>query len=108
MLAQGLQKNSYWIVYILTLSLVALATIIFLFGTAEASRRVVTMKEMMVRQRKVEINGKLFDIEVNHTRKSITVRGYVEDWDEMDRVEKYFELKSPSDYRVTCELDFAY
>ena len=103
MLTQGTKKNVCRVLIV-----VALLSVLGNIGTAEGARRIVTMREMMVRQRKVEINGRLFDVEIDQASKKITVRGYVEDWDEMDRVEKYFELRSPSNYQVTCQLDFAY
>ena len=79
-------------------------------GNAEATRRPsnieVAMESGMIRSRKVEVSGKLFDVCINQTSKTITVKGYVEDWDEMDRVENYFRNTGPSDYQVICQLDF--
>ena len=92
--------------------LILLVAILTLFGitNAEATRRVVNMNRIMeneiMRNRKVEVGGKLFDVCINQAEKTITIKGYVDDWDEMDQVEDYFEHRGPSDYQVQCELDF--
>ena len=94
-------------------AVIAVATLsIFGTGYAEATRRAIdlddSMETRMVTSRKVEISGKLFDVCINQAEKTITVRGLVEDWDELDRVEDYFKHRGPSDYQVTCDLDFGY
>ena len=40
----------------------------------------------------VEINGKLFDIYTHMSDKIITVQGYVDNMEEIGKVEKYFKL----------------
>lgn len=92
---------------------IAVATMsVFKAGYAEASRRMIdldnAMETRMLSSRKVEISGKLFDVCINQAERTITVRGLVEDWDELDRVEDYFKNRGPSDYQVTCNLDFGY
>ena len=88
--------------------------IMSVFGTghAEASRRMIdldeTMEMRMLTSRKVEVNGKLFDVFINQAEKTISVKGFVEDWNELDRIEDYFKHRGPSDYQVTCDLDFGY
>ena len=80
-------------------------------GNAQAYKRSLnmnfSMEANMISTRKVEVFGKLFDVCINHSSKTVTVKGYVDDWDEMDRVENYFKTKSPSNYKLICELDFA-
>ena len=76
---------------------------------ANASSRInlnSAMEKGMTRNRKVEIDGKIFDVLINLNEKSITIKGYVNDWDEMDKVEKYFKHRGPSNYQLKCELDF--
>ena len=105
MLTKGLKKG-FCFVIILAITLGVLG-----IGKAEASRRPLkneVMKAGMISNRKVEIGGKLFDICVNQTERTITIKGLVEDWDEMDRIENYFKNSGPSDYQVTCQLDFGY
>jgi len=106
MSSTGLKKGSFFaIILMVTLVIVGM-------GPAEASRRAINMNSAMeagmIRNRKVEVSGKLFDVCINQTSKTITVKGYVDDWDEMDKVENYFKNTGPSDYQVICELDFAY
>jgi len=80
-------------------------------GNAQACKRSLnmnfSMESSMISTRKVEVSGKLFDVCINHSSKTITVKGYVDDWDEMERVKNYFKTKSPSNYQLICELDFA-
>ena len=80
-------------------------------GNAQAYKRSLnmnfSMEANMISSRRVEVSGKLFDVCINHSSRTITVKGYVEDWDEMDKVENYFKTKSPSNYQLICELDFA-
>ena len=80
-------------------------------GRAEALRRPVTLGEVMesdmLRTRKVEVAGKVFDICINMAEKVITVRGFVDDWDQMEQVKDYFNQRGPSDYQVICEIGFA-
>ena len=81
-------------------------------GNAEATRRAMdldyVLETTIVSKRKVEVGGRLFDVCINQTEKTITVKGYVNDWEEMDRVEGYFKHTGPSDYQVICQLDFGY
>ena len=103
MLTQGLKRNVCWVV-IVAMALIVLGNI----GTCEAARRTLDLQQKMIRQRQVEINGKLYNVIVNHTDSTMTIRGYVDDWDEMDKVEKYFRLRVPNNYQVISELDFGY
>ena len=105
MLAKGLKNRMGWAVLVVT-TVCVLGTM----GTAQASRRAMGLNDMMEKAmtRQVQINGKQYSVYIDHTSKSMVVMGYVEDWDEMDRVEKYFRLRGPADYQVNCELDFGY
>lgn len=80
-------------------------------GNAQASKRSLnmnfSMEANMISTRKVEVSGKVFEVCINHSSKTITVKGYVDDWDEMERVENYFKSKSPSNYQLICQLDLA-
>jgi hypothetical protein len=66
------------------------------------------MEESITRRWTVEINGRIFGVLINQTDKSITVQGIVEDWEEKDRVEQYFKLRAPSDYRIDYEITLVY
>ena len=81
-------------------------------GIVEATQRSSSLNELMKRslimERNVEINGKVFGVFVNHNEKSVTVRGEVEGWEERDRVEQYFRLRTPSDYHVNYDFTFGY
>jgi len=105
MLTKGLKKGFCCVV------ILAVILSVFGIGKAEASRRVLNsnaMKAGMIRTRRVELGGKFFDVSVNKTEKTITIKGLVEDWDEMDKVENYFNYTGPSDYKVISQLDFGY
>jgi hypothetical protein len=62
------------------------------------------MEKSFIRNRTVEINGRIFDVLINQAEKFITVRGIVEDWEEKDWVEQYFRLRAPSDYHLNYEI----
>jgi len=103
---KGLKK----VVCFVVIAVAALS--VFGAGYAEASRRMIdldnAMETRMLSSRKVEISGKLFDVCINQAERTITVKGLVEDWDELDSVEDYFRNRGPSDYQLTCDLDFGY
>ena len=79
---------------------------------SEATRRSLSlndfMEESFIQTRTVEINGRIFDVLINRSDKSITVRGIVEDWEEKDRVEQYFRLRAPSDFQINYEITLVY
>ena len=62
------------------------------------------MEESFTRRWTVEINGRIFDVLINQTDKSIIVRGSVQDREEQDQVEQYFRLRAPSDYRIDYDI----
>ncbi|MGA1796155.1 MAG: hypothetical protein ACMUIL_09870 [bacterium] len=78
----------------------------------EATQRSSNLNELMKGSltiaRRVEIDGKVFGVFINHAEKTVTVRGAVEGWEEKDRVEQYFRLRTPSDYHVNYDLTFGY
>ena len=105
MLSRGFKNGlGYVMLLFILFNLLAVAN-------AEATRRVVNMNRIMesemTRTRKVEVRGKLFDVCINQVEKTITIKGYVDDFDEMDEVEDYFKHRGPSDYQVRCELDLS-
>ena len=81
-----------------------------IIGTAEASRRTSNLNQViggaMVTQRNVEINGRVYNVLTDQANKTITIKGYIRDWDEEDQVKRYFELRGPSNYKVSYQLDF--
>lgn len=102
---KGLQKG-------LCIAAIVMATLGLMGrGQAEALRRPVTlgevMKSDMLRNRKIEVAEKVFNICINMSKKVITVRGFVDDWDQLEQVKDYFNQRRPSYYQVICELDFA-
>ncbi|MGA1865344.1 MAG: hypothetical protein ACMUHX_09800 [bacterium] len=56
---------------------------------------------------RTEINGKYFNVVVDRENKTVTVKGSVSDYYEMDLVKRHFDLRSPSDYRIIHRIDFA-
>ena len=105
MLSKGFKNGlGYVMLLIVLFNLLAVAN-------AEATRRAVNMNRVMesemTKTRKVEVRGKLFDVCINQAEKTITIKGYVDDFDEMDEVEDYFKHRGPSDYQVRCELDLS-
>ena len=62
----------------------------------------------MISKREVEVNGRIFDVFIDQERKTITVQGDVNDWEEKKKVEEYFRLRSPSDYQVNYDFHFLF
>ena len=107
-LNHGLRKNYLSIVILIFVILFFLLS----FVTTEASLRSSNLNEVMekslLRFRKIEVNGNIFNVYINQSEKSITVRGEVKDWEEKDRVEKYFKLRAPSDFHVNYDIYIVY
>lgn len=74
--------------------------------STEAADMDEKMEEVMRNWRIVEIGGRFFNVYINQHDKIITIKGIIETWDEMDKVERYFKHRGPSDYIVNCMLDF--
>lgn len=106
MVRKGLKRGACFVVIVVVIMNVVAIT------NAEDSRRSLDMNQAMetgmISNREVEIGGKFFDICVNQARKTITIKGYVDDWDEMDQVENYFRNRGPANYQVISQLDFAH
>jgi len=108
MLTQGLKKA-------VCLGLIGLIVFIFL-GNAEAFRRVLKSqdikKEMLVEYRKVAFNGRLFDVYINNSDATITVRGLIEVhdevWKEVNEVKEYFQIIKADNYDFIYEFKFVY
>ncbi|MGA1863789.1 MAG: hypothetical protein ACMUHX_01880 [bacterium] len=87
-------------------------TILGLFGIREANatRRAPdlnkAMKPEVVPSWRTKINGKYFDVFVDRVKKTVTIKGFVGDWDEMDSVENHFSLRAPSNYKIINKIEF--
>lgn len=103
MLTQRSKRN---MVVVIVIALFVLGII----RAAEASRRTLNLNqvigEAMVTQRNVEINGRVYNVLTDKANKTITIKGYISDWDEEDQVKRYFDLRGPSNYKVSYQLDF--
>lgn len=108
MLRYGSRKNYLSVITLIAVILFLLSS----FVTTEASLRPLNLNELMekslLRFRKVEVNGIVFDVYINQNEKSITVRGEVESWDEKEMAEKYFRLRTPSDFCLNYEISVLY
>ena len=104
MLRQGLKRNIYWVLIIISLLL-----ILTNISTSEASRKGRNfhqkIEQSLIDYKIVEVDGAYFDVYVNRGEKTITVKGEVGHWGGKNTVEKYFMLRSPSDYQLTFEID---
>ena len=91
---------------IICCAIIVLVTVV-IFGNVEASRRVQRqdiMEKLLIENRKVSLYGKVFDLYIDHNEKSITIYGEVEDWDEEDKVIRYFDLRSPKNYKLVYKI----
>ncbi|MGA1842618.1 MAG: hypothetical protein ACMUIU_18540 [bacterium] len=108
MLKFGSRKNYLSVIILIAVILFFLSG----FVTTEASLRPLNLNELMekslLRFRKVEVNGIVFDVYTNQKEKSITVLGGVESWEEKEIAEKYFRLRAPSDFYLNYEISVLY
>ena len=89
----------------------------FVFGKAEAGRRVIesqnAMEEMVIEHKKIDLNGNLFDVYINQDTETITVRGRIEvydrvDWNEVQEIKRHFKTEDPGNYEFVYEFKFTY
>ena len=75
----------------------------------EASRRKIDVKQKLEQSNSMHwttvINDKKFDVYVDRNAETIIIRGEVNTVYEKEKVEEYFRLKSPRNYKIICELD---
>lgn len=90
----------------------------FVFEKTEASsRRLLVnqdrMEEMIANHKKIDLNGNLFDLYINTETKTVTVRGEIVvydkvDWNEVDKVKKFFTMENHRNYEFVYEFKFIY
>lgn len=51
------------------------------------------------------INDKMYDVYVDRNTETIIIYGDVKTLDDKEKVEEYFKSKSPSNYKLICELN---
>lgn len=75
----------------------------------DAIRRSLNLNEVLkpneVLSWRVEINEKHFDVLIDRAYKTVTVKGYVDDFYEMYLVKRHFDLRSPSNYKIIYKID---
>ena len=87
--------------------------VIFLFIThitcIEASRRIIDIDKHFEKSNIMHwtfiINDKRYNVYIDRDAETIIIYGDVETLNEKEKVEEYFKLKSPSNYKVICKLD---
>lgn len=109
-----LNKELKGIICCLIISLVMFSV----FGKAEASSRRVledqdVMEKMIINYREIDLNGNLFTVYINQKTKTITVRGEIEvydkvDWNEVEKVKRFFKMENPGKYEFVYEFKFVY
>lgn len=63
------------------------------------------MRTKMILKQKIEISGRIFEICIDQCEKRITIKGYVDDWNEIEKIENYLKHRCPFDYQIICEID---
>ena len=71
------------------------------------------IEQMVIKQRKINLNGNLFDLCIDNDMKIITIRGDIEvndrvDWNEVEKIKQYFHMTNPADYEFVYEFKFIY
>jgi hypothetical protein len=87
--------------------------VIFIFITnitcLEASRRIIDIDKHFEKSNIMHwttiIKDKMYDVYVDRDAETIIISGNVETLYEKEKVEEFFKLKSPSNYKVICKLN---
>ena len=90
--------------------------IFFIFTNTEASsRRKVNNQEgeMVIKHRKINFKGNLFDISINKDTETITIQGEIEvhdkvDWNEVEKIKQHFSTRNPGNYEFVYKFKFLY
>ena len=90
----------------------------FVFGKAEATNRRVlenqdAMEETVIKHKKINLNGNLFDVYINQDTETITVCGRIEvynrvDWNEVQEIKRHFQTEDPGNYEFVYKFKFTY
>ena len=52
----------------------------------------------------IEVDNKVFKVYVNTYEEKIIIRGQADDWKQKEKVEKFVNLRAPSNYRIIYEI----
>ena len=52
----------------------------------------------------IEVDNKVFKVYVNTYEEKIIIRGQVEDWKQKEKVEKFVNLRAPTNYQIIYEI----
>ena len=101
-------KNRFRSNWLLALMIAATCFFLLSLDSAVASRKSSNLDQFMEKsmksRREVEIDGNVFDVFIDLAEKIITIQGNVGDWEEKEKVERYFRLRSPSDYQLNYDI----
>ena len=98
---------------------VGIVLVIFFISTkTEASSRSSLTnqditEEMIIKHRKIDLNGNFFDVYINIDTEIITIRGEIEvndkvDWNEVEKIKQYFNMRNPANYEFVYKFKFIY
>ena len=67
-------------------------------------------EEMAVVNRRVNLNGHLFDVHINNARAAVTVCGEIaardDMWAEINEIKKHFEMTNPDYYDIIYKFKY--
>ena len=107
-LRQLLRQNCFYVAILTVLILFFLLNIVISEALIKTINYNELIKKSLLRFKKVQIDDNVFDVYINQEEKSIIVHGEVEEWEEKLKVEKYFNLKTPSNFNVTYDISVIY
>ncbi|MGA1826237.1 MAG: hypothetical protein ACMUIP_16395 [bacterium] len=100
-----MKKNLYCLFIIIILLLVC--NIKILEGSARVMDAPIKGVENIT-HRIIDLNNRKFDVYINHNEKFISVHGTVDSWRDLKKVEDYFKVIIPSDYRIYWDIGYGY
>ena len=84
--------------------LIVIIVILVNINLANASR-IIPGRFNTVTYRKVQLKNRIYNLIVDNTNKTMTVKGKVYNYKEMDEVENCFRKVIPLDYELICKID---
>ena len=55
----------------------------------------------------LDVDDKIFQVTVNRSEETITIRGVAEDWEQKDKAEHVLKVRAPSGFQIINEIDIS-
>ena len=109
------KKKKYYCYFVFLIGIFLLVATIFIKNSHAFTKsenldyiidEIYITDEMNVR--KIEVFGYLFNVYTNQEKEFILIRGIVNEWQEIEKVEQYFISRAPSSYKLIYDINSMY